>query len=170
MAQPLETKLTYRPSRKLQVFFTGGAARVSRDGKLLVCACGDEVKVRIDGVAGHRYRRAMAAGLQGCEQQPRLQPACMGCWVVCLVVCLVLLQQMQSSGGCREHRAAAVHRQLQLLRRASSISDNFQARSIGKHRAVTYLQDCNSWEALTQRALPITGVQPVTGITSVMQG
>lgn len=81
MAQPLETKLTYRPSRKLQVFFTGGAARVSRDGKLLVCACGDEAKVRIDGVAGHRYRRAIAA-VKGCEQEH----ACMGCWVVCLAL------------------------------------------------------------------------------------
>lgn len=91
MAQPLETKLTYRPSRKLQVFFTGGAARVSRDGKLLVCACGDEAKVRIDRVAGHQYRRAMAAVLQGCEEEL----ACMGCWVVCLA----MLQLHSSSRG-----------------------------------------------------------------------
>ena len=42
----LASKLTYRPARKLEVFYTGGAARLTRDGKLLACACGDEVKVR----------------------------------------------------------------------------------------------------------------------------
>ena len=42
----LASKLTYRPARKLEVFYTGGAARLTRDGKLLACACGDEIKVR----------------------------------------------------------------------------------------------------------------------------
>eukprot|EP00798_Chlamydomonas_sp_ICE-L_P002642 gene2643-5017_t len=37
-------KQTYRPSQKLEVFYTGGAARITRDGKLLVCTCGDEIK------------------------------------------------------------------------------------------------------------------------------
>ncbi|GFH15415.1 WD_REPEATS_REGION domain-containing protein [Haematococcus lacustris] len=44
MAEPLRPKLTYRPQRKLEVFFTGGVARISRDGKLLACGCGEEVK------------------------------------------------------------------------------------------------------------------------------
>lgn len=47
----LASKLTYRPTRKLEVFYTGGAARLTRDGKLLACACGDEVKVRRRSVA-----------------------------------------------------------------------------------------------------------------------
>jgi len=42
----LEAKLTYRISRKLEVFYTGGAAKLTRDGRLLACACSDEVKVR----------------------------------------------------------------------------------------------------------------------------
>lgn len=40
----LHPKATYRPKQKLEVFFTGGAARITRDGKLLACACGEEVK------------------------------------------------------------------------------------------------------------------------------
>ncbi|GFR44171.1 hypothetical protein Agub_g5344, partial [Astrephomene gubernaculifera] len=41
----LQLKATYRPSSKLQVFYTGGAARITRDGKLLACTCSDEVKI-----------------------------------------------------------------------------------------------------------------------------
>lgn len=46
MATPeLQPKVTYKPKAKLEPFFTGAAARVTRDSKHLVCACGDEVKV-----------------------------------------------------------------------------------------------------------------------------
>ncbi len=38
-------KLNYRVKLKLEVFYSGGAVRLSHDGKLLACACGDEVKV-----------------------------------------------------------------------------------------------------------------------------
>lgn len=38
-------KLTYRPRTKLEVFYTGGAARLSPDGSQLASACGDEAKV-----------------------------------------------------------------------------------------------------------------------------
>jgi hypothetical protein len=43
------TKQTYRPTQKLEVFYTGGTARVTRDNKLIACTCGDEVKVRRRG-------------------------------------------------------------------------------------------------------------------------
>lgn len=39
-------KQNYRVRSKLEVFYTGGAARLSEDGKLLACACADEVKAR----------------------------------------------------------------------------------------------------------------------------
>jgi hypothetical protein len=39
----LTAKTVYK-ARKLEVFFTGGPARLTRDGKLLACACGEEVK------------------------------------------------------------------------------------------------------------------------------
>ena len=38
-------KTAYRPSARLEVFYTGGAACLSSQG-LLACACSDEVKVR----------------------------------------------------------------------------------------------------------------------------
>ena len=44
-ASSLTAKLTYRVNRKLEPFYTGGAAKLTRDGRLLVCACSDEVKV-----------------------------------------------------------------------------------------------------------------------------
>lgn len=37
-------KLCYRPQGKLEMFFSGGAARITRDGKTLACASGEEVK------------------------------------------------------------------------------------------------------------------------------
>lgn len=43
--EQLQPKQTYRPKAKLQPFFTGGSARLTRDGKYVVCACADEVKV-----------------------------------------------------------------------------------------------------------------------------
>lgn len=41
----LQLKKTYKTTSKLEVFYTGGAARVSRDGKLLACTCNEDVKV-----------------------------------------------------------------------------------------------------------------------------
>eukprot|EP00967_Tisochrysis_lutea_P043963 scaffold53190_cov17-Tisochrysis_lutea.AAC.1 len=38
-------KQTYKKASVLEPYFTGGAARVTRDGKLLACVCGEEVKV-----------------------------------------------------------------------------------------------------------------------------
>ncbi|GIL66924.1 hypothetical protein Vafri_20438, partial [Volvox africanus] len=43
--QQLQLKATYRPTAKIEVFYTGGAARLTRDGKLLACSCSDEVKI-----------------------------------------------------------------------------------------------------------------------------
>jgi U3 small nucleolar RNA-associated protein 13 len=40
----LKLKTAYRPSARLEVFYTGGAACLSSQG-LLACACSDEVKV-----------------------------------------------------------------------------------------------------------------------------
>jgi U3 small nucleolar RNA-associated protein 13 len=50
-AAPARAKTVYRPQARLEVFYTGGPAQLSRDG-LLACACGDEVKVtaRIPGI------------------------------------------------------------------------------------------------------------------------
>lgn len=47
-------KKNYKVINKLEVFYTGGPARLLRGGEQLVCACGDEVKVRImmEGRAG----------------------------------------------------------------------------------------------------------------------
>ncbi len=45
VAEQLQPKLTYRIKSKLEVFYTGGAAVVTRDGKFLACACADEIKV-----------------------------------------------------------------------------------------------------------------------------
>jgi U3 small nucleolar RNA-associated protein 13 len=39
-------KVTYKPKHKLEVFYTGGAVRLTNDGKLAVCGCNDELKVR----------------------------------------------------------------------------------------------------------------------------
>ena len=43
----LQPKLTYKPRFKLEPFFTGAAARVTRDNKHLMCACADEVKASL---------------------------------------------------------------------------------------------------------------------------
>jgi hypothetical protein len=40
-----QQKLNYKLKSKLEVFYTGGALALSRDGKTLACACADEVKV-----------------------------------------------------------------------------------------------------------------------------
>lgn len=44
----VRAKLTYRPRTKLEVFYTGGAARLSPDGLHVACACGDETKVGME--------------------------------------------------------------------------------------------------------------------------
>ncbi len=69
MAETLASKLTYRPDRKLEVFYTGGAAKITRDGRLLCCACGDEVKVR---VCLYPCRRQMS--LRNEHARPSLMP------------------------------------------------------------------------------------------------
>jgi hypothetical protein len=48
-AEQLQPKLTYKPRLKLEPFFTGAAARVTRDNKHIVCACADEVKASLAG-------------------------------------------------------------------------------------------------------------------------
>ena len=45
MAPPSRLRRAYAPSSKLKVFYTGGAARLSNDGQLLACACGDDVSI-----------------------------------------------------------------------------------------------------------------------------
>jgi U3 small nucleolar RNA-associated protein 13 len=45
------TKQNYRVRQRLEVFYTGGAVRLSADGRLLACACADEVKV-VDAASG----------------------------------------------------------------------------------------------------------------------
>ncbi|EIE25517.1 WD40 repeat-like protein, partial [Coccomyxa subellipsoidea C-169] len=46
----LKLKSTYRPSSKLEVFYTGGASCISSKG-LLACSCNDEVKL-VDPISG----------------------------------------------------------------------------------------------------------------------
>ena len=66
MATPLTAKLNYRVKAKLEVFYTGAAARLSRDGKQLACACADEVKVRIV-VRRQRERSCGMLNSHGCR-------------------------------------------------------------------------------------------------------
>ena len=44
----VSAKQTYRPKLRLEVFYTGGAAKLSPSGQHVACACGDEVKVCCD--------------------------------------------------------------------------------------------------------------------------
>ena len=44
-------KQNYRVRQRLEVFYTGGSVRLSADGRLLACACADEVKV-VDAASG----------------------------------------------------------------------------------------------------------------------
>ena len=55
----IQTKTNYRLKSKLEVFYTGGPAQVSGDGKLIACACGDQVKVR---ACARRPRRTRMHG------------------------------------------------------------------------------------------------------------
>lgn len=45
-------KKTYRPTSKLEVFYTGGRVALSKDGTFVVCPCSEEVKVRLRRVVG----------------------------------------------------------------------------------------------------------------------
>ena len=60
----LVSKTRYEPQLRLEPFYTGGSpARITRDGKRLVCPCADEVKARVS-------RRSEAA-----RDDPRLPRA-----------------------------------------------------------------------------------------------
>ncbi|GLI67244.1 hypothetical protein VaNZ11_011426, partial [Volvox africanus] len=59
--QQLQLKATYRPTAKIEVFYTGGAARLTRDGKLLACSCSDEVKI-VDFATGAVLRSVKPDG------------------------------------------------------------------------------------------------------------
>ena len=47
----------YKIDKRLEVFYTGGAVRVSGDGAQLACACSDEVKVPSSGMQNIAERR-----------------------------------------------------------------------------------------------------------------
>lgn len=42
--QPIKAKLNYKPKSSIEVFYSGGAVSLSKDG-LLACACQDDIKV-----------------------------------------------------------------------------------------------------------------------------
>lgn len=75
-------KQTYRASQKLEPFFTGGAARVSGDGRVLACVCAEETKVvdvatgavllTIEGVSCAWWGRRWHAGRWGACRRRRL--------------------------------------------------------------------------------------------------
>lgn len=49
----LVAKTGYDPQLRLEAFYTGGSpARITRDGKRLVCPCADEVKASWRGLEG----------------------------------------------------------------------------------------------------------------------
>jgi hypothetical protein len=58
----------YKVDKRLEVFYTGGAVRVSDDGAQLACACSDEVKVP-------------SCGMQNIDALHLENPTCMArCW------------------------------------------------------------------------------------------
>ena len=63
------TVKSYRVRRKLEAFYTGGAARLSQDGSLLACACADEVKV-VDVASG-----AVLRTIEGVSRQRHMHCA-----------------------------------------------------------------------------------------------
>lgn len=74
--EPLALKASYRPRAKLEQFYTGGAARVTRDGRHAVCACGDEVKVvHLATGAAVRTLAGVSFGLRFAGSQ-RALPGC----------------------------------------------------------------------------------------------
>lgn len=42
---PARLRRSFKPGSQLKVFYTGGSARLSRDGQLLACACGDDISI-----------------------------------------------------------------------------------------------------------------------------
>lgn len=42
--QPMKAKLNYKPKSSIEVFYSGGAVSLSKNG-LLACACQDDIKV-----------------------------------------------------------------------------------------------------------------------------
>jgi U3 small nucleolar RNA-associated protein 13 len=70
VATELQAKVTYRARSKLEVFYTGGAAVVTKDGKHIVCACADEVKVGA-GAMGRRRPWRGAGGAPAAAARAR---------------------------------------------------------------------------------------------------
>ncbi len=73
-APQLQLKANYRPTAKLEVFYTGGAARITRDGKLLACTCSDEVKVGAMS-PGRSSHRQGATDTSPVKQAPNTRPS-----------------------------------------------------------------------------------------------
>lgn len=42
---PARLRRSYKPGTQLKVFYTGGSARLSGDGQLLACSCGDDISI-----------------------------------------------------------------------------------------------------------------------------
>ena len=73
--QQVVARSNYRQKAKLEVFYTGGAARLSGDGKLVACACADEVKVsRGGGLAAPVLLACAYAGRAGAWPDPMHMP------------------------------------------------------------------------------------------------
>lgn len=59
----LVAKTGYEPQLRLEAFYTGGSpARITRDGKRLVCPCADEVKASLEEGEGGGGGRAAQTG------------------------------------------------------------------------------------------------------------
>jgi len=80
----MEAKQTYKKAQVLEPYFTGGAARITRDGKLLACVCGEEVKVRKARVQQHSCSTASCSGtqpMQACQGHGWTQPYLCSCTI-----------------------------------------------------------------------------------------
>ena len=66
-------KKTYRPTSKLEVFYTGGRVALSNDGSFVVCPCSEEVKVRRKQELGkNRGRSSVLCSVIGSTYGPFL--------------------------------------------------------------------------------------------------